>query len=463
MKRVCIFFTAFILISSSVFSASKKIEGKISKIKPAQTKTLTVVLQPGVDDVDYIIAQKDFAQNLLQKLNVELNVVKVESETETPSGDILVYPAESTDYTKACTSGILLDWEKDDLVQTWAPYLLNNKKVNIQKNKFLDSPDRTIHGYSPVGSEAAFYLSPYTWEISSEVYEEAETPKVLNLNNYVEVLLQGLGKVPKPVKADEIAEEDGETVETAAETIPEESGELPQQPAAEVSHEATNFDYDFTYVKDMIAAYYGADFFNYGFYNPVTKEFIDLLANDGPYLSVLRFLNKLAQKDVYAKDYLNIYLNNQPTDVATPMTTVIPEAAQILVYEQNKYGGPAIWSVSADSANKELCIALINWLGFIEPKATLELEPNYILLPQTLYQPLALTEDVSEIWTEVIKPFETETVKIINAKDDEECEKLIADLSTQVRQAGYDKCITFTNKLLEKRKAAENVAKGKIK
>lgn len=487
MKKIIVSVLAFCLVAANLSGASKKKEGKISKIKPAQTVTLTVVLQPGVENIDDIIAAEGFELSLLEKFNVKLNVVKTEPANPTtdpaasdapaapdspaataPAGDLIIYAANSPDYSAACSSGWLLDWETDDLVKKWAPYLLTNGKLNIQKNKFLDSPDRTIHGYSPVAAGAARYLSPYTWEISSEVYEKAETPKVMNLNNYVEVLLQGLGKAPKPAAkadgGDEAAESTDEAAsETPAEPAPPVEPETSAEEAERPSREDTNYDYDFNYVKDMIAAYYAADFFNYGFYFPETYKFVDLLANESPYLAVVHFLNKLAQKDIYVKDYLNIYLSAQAPEEAAKMTTVIPESAKLLVYEQNKYGGQNIWAVSAESSYKELCIAVINWLGLSEQKETPEFEENYVIVPQTLYQPAELTEEVQDKWTALIKIFEEETPKIINAKDDETCAKLIGELTSKVRQEGYDQCIAFTNKLVEKRVAAEKLTKGKIK
>ena len=66
---------------------------------------------------------------LKDKFNVELNIIPDQDgtyETRVASGnlgDIVVWGANGQDYKNAVEKGLLLDWEEDNLAETYAPYI----------------------------------------------------------------------------------------------------------------------------------------------------------------------------------------------------------------------------------------------------------------------------------------------------------------------------------------------------
>ena len=118
-------------------------EDKLASIIPEKTVRLNVYTQLANYSGEQI---GWFAQIMKEKFNVVLNIIR-ESEgtfaTRMESGDlgdIVVFGNDSDEYLQAINAGLLLDWEEDNLVQEYGPYIWKHMQKALEKNKKL-SPD----------------------------------------------------------------------------------------------------------------------------------------------------------------------------------------------------------------------------------------------------------------------------------------------------------------------------------
>mgnify|MGYP002627358779 FL=1 len=92
------------------------------------------------------------ADLLLDKFNVRINIIPDSDGTYATRmesgnlGDIVVWGADGADYQNAVAQGLLLDWEEDDLVQDYAPYIWEHYQTALETNR-IKSGDGKIHGF----------------------------------------------------------------------------------------------------------------------------------------------------------------------------------------------------------------------------------------------------------------------------------------------------------------------------
>ena len=376
-------------VDELAISTSAKSEGNIKKIRPKEPVTLDVYSQLA----NYSGMQTGwFADLMLAKFNVKINIIPdtggaYQTRMEAGNlGDIVVWGDNTDKYSAACKKGMLLDWEEDNLLAQWAPYINNNMKLALQKNKYMDSPDKKLHGYGYNVSTSAKDIQEffYTWDLRFDLYEQIGKPEIKTLDDMVDVL----------AKMKEVCPTDDNGKPTYGLSL------------------FNDWDGNMVmYVKSLATAYFGYDEFDFGLFDPDEGKFYDCLGENSPYLYCLKFINKLNQKGLVDPDSMTQKYNGMSEDyqngtafwnifnwmasgsyntdahvkeAGKAMYPVLPKDAHPIVYGQSVYGGNRLWTIGAKTAYPELCLAIINWFSTPEGYMT------------TLYGPRGLCWDIKD-------------------------------------------------------------------
>ena len=87
-----------------------------------------------------------FAKIMLDKFNVKLNIINeapgryVTRMESGDLGDIIVFGNSSTNYLEAVKKGMLYDWNAEDLLTEYGPYIKENMGIALEKNMSMN-PD----------------------------------------------------------------------------------------------------------------------------------------------------------------------------------------------------------------------------------------------------------------------------------------------------------------------------------
>lgn len=322
-----------------------------------------------------------FAKVMKDRFNVKLHIYdnsegeydsRVESEN---FGDIVIWGSDGDQYHSAIKRELLLDWNKDDLLDEYGSYIKEKMPYALEKNTIISGGTTYGFGYDVAVDSNDPTDIMYTWDLRWDLYRELGYPVIDDLNDMVEVLADMKKICPK-----------------------DDNG----KPTYGVSLFDT-WDGDMVmFVKSTASAYYGYDEFGVGLYDPVEQKFYPCLQSDGPYLKCLKFYNKLYQRGLLdpdsrtqgfeemTKDYqngtafLNIfnflgsanYNSEKHTQEGKMMAPCPPKLAQPIMYGQNVYGGNRVWSIGSKTKYPELCMAIINWLSTPEGRMTMEYGPK---------------------------------------------------------------------------------------
>ena len=308
-----------------------------------------------------------FAQIMKEKFNVVLNIIR-ESEgtfaTRMESGDlgdIVVFGNDSDEYLQAINAGLLLDWEEDNLVQEYGPYIWKHMQKALEKNKKL-SPDGKLYGFGhDVGTStrdhASFFYRP---DIRWDLYKQLGYPEVNTLEDFIPILDNMVSICP--------------TSDTGGKTYG-----VSMFP---------DWDGNMVMMVKATGALYGYDEFGFGLYNVNTQTYEDALKRDGMYLRCLRFYNQLYQRGLLDPDsmtqtydemieayktgaaFWNIfdwmasgaYNTQEHLAQGKAMLPLAAKDQKNLCYGLNVYGGNRVWTIGANTDYPELCMAIINWL-----------------------------------------------------------------------------------------------------
>ncbi len=331
-----------------------------------------------------------FAKELLERFNVKILIVPdtdgvYETRMEAGNlGDIVIWGSDGDKYQNAVKQGLLFDWNEDGLLSTYGSYIEENMPYALEKNQKLTSSitegaDDTLYGF---GHNVATSSSNhedffYTWDIRWDLYKELGYPEVKDLDDYLQLLIDMKELCPT---------DDAGNETYAASLWPDWDGSMVM------------------YVKSMATAYYGYDELALGLYNTETGEFYDPLMEDGPYLNMLEFFNKLYQNDLLDPDsmtqtydemiakvqnggtFFSIFNYsgsagyNSDTHISANkfMASLAPDEAQPIVYGMSVMGGNRLWTIGAKTQYPELCMEIINWLSTPEGRMTAEHGPQGI-------------------------------------------------------------------------------------
>ncbi|KAA5808432.1 extracellular solute-binding protein [Thermoanaerobacterium thermosaccharolyticum] len=339
-------------------------EGDIASIKPKNPITLTVYSQLA----NFQGEQTGwFAKVLLDKFNVKLNIVKdgdgvFATRLESGNlGDIVVFGNDSTDYQTAVKAGALLDWNKDNLLDDYGPYIKAHMQMALEKNKSISGGH--VYGFGhDVGSTATEHSAPFYGPfIRWDLYKQLGYPKINTLEDFIPLL----------EKMQQLA---------------------PTSDTGKKTYGVSLFkDWDGNMVMFVkaTAALYGWDEFGFGLYNVNTGEYQDALKPGGEYLRMLKFYNTLYQKGLLDPnsmtqtfddvtqtyktggaffnifDFMSSAIYNTPDHLKAgkAMMPLVASDQKNVAYGLNMYGGNRVWTIGAKTQYPELCMAIINWLS----------------------------------------------------------------------------------------------------
>lgn len=347
----------------------------LSDIIPKETVTLDVyskVANYSGEQIGW------FSQVMKEKFNVKLNIIPDSDGTTYTTrmeagdmGDLVVWGSSLNDdnYKNAVTKGMLLDWNEDDLLSEYGPYIKEHMQAALQKNK--DISGGTVYGIgNGIGVNSSDISSfTYAWCTRWDLYKQLNYPEIKNMDDFADVLIQ--------MQKLEPVDDNGKST-FAVSLFSDWDGSMVMFP------------------KSMVSAYYGYDEFGIGFYDPKTQKYIPAVAEGSPYIEMLRFYNKLFQAgamdpdsetqgfDGCAEDYRNgtalftpfsflgsdSYNSQTHTEAGKGMYPLLPENASPINYGQNIYGGDYVFSIGANTEYPELCMAILNWLATPEGKMT---------------------------------------------------------------------------------------------
>jgi putative aldouronate transport system substrate-binding protein len=366
------------MASATVFADSSK--DIPADVIPKETKTLQVFSQLA----NYSGLQAGwFADVLLKKFNVKFNIINQPQgsgiyQTRMESGnlgDLVIFGNDQEEYVNAYKAGMLFDWNDEKLLDNYGPYIKANMPFALEKNRKLSGGKLYGFGHGVSASSKERQEFFYSWDLRFDLYQQLGKPRIKTLDDLAKVLEKMRDICPK-----------------------DDNG----NPTYGVSF-FNDWDGNMVmYVKSTATAYYGLDEFDFGLYDPDKQQYHDCLEKDGPYLTALKFYNKLFQKGLVDPDsqtqkyngmnedyqngtaFFNIfnwmgsgtYNSAFHTSAGKGMYPVAPENATPICYGQNVYGGNRIWAIGADTEYPELCMAIYNWLSTPEGYLTLQYGPK---------------------------------------------------------------------------------------
>lgn len=358
--------------------AAETDEVDLSDIIPDETVTLDVYDQLANYSGEQI---GWFGQIMLEKFNVKLNIIPENDgvyETRMESGnlgDIVIWGNDGDEYLQAVEKGMLFDWNEDDLLADYGPYIKEHMGFALEKNTNLSGGVTYGYGHDVAVDASDTQDAMYTWDLRWDLYKELGYPEIKNLDDMVEVLAQMKEICP--------TDDNGKT--TYGVSL------------------FNDWDGDMVmFVKSTASAYYGYDEFGVGLYDPETQTYHPCLEEDGPYLTALKFYNTLYQRglldpdsqtqkyDGMVEDYQNgtaflnifnflgsaMYNSDAHAAEGKAMYPCPPAEARPIIYGQNVYGSNRIWSIGAKTEYPELCMAILNWLSTPEGRMTFEYGPE---------------------------------------------------------------------------------------
>ncbi|MCL2638376.1 MAG: hypothetical protein FWD48_08390 [Oscillospiraceae bacterium] len=315
----------------------------------------------------------------LEKFNVRVTIINEMDGTFATRmqggflGDIVIFGTDSGQYLEAVNAGMLLDWEKDDLLEDFGPYISEHMQLALEKNRGITGGTVYGFGHNVAGSaedhEAHIYYPYLRWDL----YEKLGKPPINTLEDYI------------PIMA---AMRDLEPVSSIG------------TPTYGVSS-FPDWDGDMVMMVKSTPALYGWEEFGFGLYHVATQEFEGCLEPNGWYTRSLKFYNTLFQMGLYDPDSMTQTFNDAAakyrngvsfwnifTFVAETYNTTanleagksiqcIPAADQMnLVDGLNVYGNNRVWGIGANSEYPELAMEIINWLCTPEGVLTNEYGPQ---------------------------------------------------------------------------------------
>ena len=322
-----------------------------------------------------------FGQVMLEKFNVKLNIIPDSDgtyETRMESGDLgdlVIWGNDGDEYLQAVDKGMLFDWNEDDILADYGPYIAEHMQPALEKNTQISGGTTYGIGFDIATDANQRQDIMYEWDLRWDLYKELGYPEIKNLDDMVDVLAQMKELCP--------TDDNGKTTYGVS-LFADWDGDMVM------------------FVKSTASAYFGYDEFGIGLYDSDKQEYHPCLEENGPYLTALKFYNTLYQKglldpdsqtqgyDGMVEDYQNgtaflnvfnflgssLYNSEAHTSEGKMMAPCPPSEAEPIAYGQNIYGGNRPWTIGANTEYPALCMAIINWLATPEGRMTLEYGPK---------------------------------------------------------------------------------------
>ncbi len=346
--------------------------------KPNETVTLTVFSQLA----NYSGIQEGwFAQLMLEKFNVKLNIVPDLNGAydtrmaEGDLGDIVIFGSASDDYLDAVEAGMLLDWDKYGLLDKYGTYIRDNMGPALQKVADISGGVKYGFGHGVATSAEDHSNFFYTWDIRWDLYKELGYPEANTLDDMIQIF--------RDMKALCPTDESGNPT-YAASLWPDWDGNMVMYP------------------KATVTAFWGYDELGFGFYDSNTGKYIDCLEPNGPYIQTLKFFNTLYREGLLDPnsmtqtydnatnkllvggvfwsifDYAgsSVYNNAAHQEEGKMMLSYVPKEASPICYGMEVMGSNRLWTIGSKTEYPELCMQIINWLCTPEGRLSSEYGPK---------------------------------------------------------------------------------------
>ena len=180
-------------VSETNGKESKSKDNKeLADIIPKKTVTLDVYSQLS----GYKGMQKGwFAKEMLDRFNVKLNFINDGSdgfyskqEATGDLGDIVIWGSDADQYHSAIKKGLLLDWEKNGVLDKYGSDMKKNISKALKKNKKNSGGHIYGFGYDIAMEGGEFGDFDYHPDIRWDLYEKIGKPEVSSLDDYVDIL-----------------------------------------------------------------------------------------------------------------------------------------------------------------------------------------------------------------------------------------------------------------------------------
>ena len=314
-----------------------------------------------------------FAKIMLEEFNVEMTIIPqpdpgiFDTRMEMGDlGDIVIFGGAGNQYQRAVSAGMLFDWNEDDILEEFGPYIVEHMPYALEHNADLTeriTGERVVYG---VGHDIAtdpddIMPGLYTWDIRWDLYKALGYPEINNLDDLFTLFLDMKALSPTDINGNPTY---------AVSMWPDWDGDMVM------------------YVKSFATAYFGHDEFGIGLFDVETGEFYYATDPDGPYIESLRFFNRLYREGLVDPDSMvqkyedmskklmadgiffsmfdyagSLSYNNEANlEAGKFMYSLIPNDATPISYAMNVKGGSRVWSIGANTDYPELCMEIINWL-----------------------------------------------------------------------------------------------------
>ena len=372
MKKLVSLMLALVLALSCASALAEvpyyKVESDLYDYYPLDGKTIQLEVYSQL--ANYSGVQTGWGATLMKDLfNVELVIVPdMDGTYDTRMingklGDIVVWGSNGEDYKQAVSAGMLLNWEDFDLGATYAPYVMENYGAALETNRLV-SGDGNLYGFGMdvALQEGAHKSFMYSWDLRWDLYAQLGYPEIKDLDG----LIEGFKQMKEICPTDD----QGNTA-YAASLWPDWDGSMVM------------------YVKALATAYYGYDELGLGLFDPNTGEYYDALMDNGPYIEMLKFFNKLYRAGLLDPDSMTqtydqmatkvknggvywgifnyassmVYNTTEHLEAGKMMYSRVPDEACPIVYGLSNVGGNRIWSVGANTEYPELCLAILDYLA----------------------------------------------------------------------------------------------------
>jgi len=350
-----------------------------------------------------------FAKMIKDKFNIKLNIIasnlaggqqKIATMMASGDmGDLVVFGSNGEDYQDAIKANLLLDWNKDGLLEQYGPDILKNAGQAIEANKQQFGGGTAVYGIGhDVGSGdgpsegAEMTFGP---NLRWDLYQKLGSPEINTLDDYLTILKQMQELEPKS-----------------------ESG----RPTYGFSL-WSDWDGNYMTLAKVVGQLYGyqeGDGFNPAgltLTSVNTDEWQGLLDEDGYYFKGLKFYYDANQMGLLDPDSLtqkfsdasnkfkdgqvffaqfpwlsNVYNTPEHTSAGKGFALVPFKEEKVMSYGMNQYGGNRIWAIGSKAKDPARILEFINWL--YTPEGIME----------SSYGPQGLAWDLDDAG----KPFVTE-------------------------------------------------------
>ena len=309
-----------------------------------------------------------FAKIVKEKFNMELNIIPTADgvfSTRMASGnlgDLILFGGDGAEYLDAIEAGMLLDWNKDDLLEKHGPDIKKNLAMALKKNSDKFGGGVKTYGFGHNASSTAFASEAgfYHPDIRFDLYQQIGSPPIPNLMAYLDVLRRMVAVAPAG-----------------------DSG-LPSYGISLFK----DWDGDTVMSVKCMGAFYGYDEFGFTMYHAETNTTQPIFDDNSLYMQGLKFFNRAYQMGILDPDsatqtfsdltekyadgrvYWSIFSWLGPSNYNTSERLAqgkgmfgVPAADQKnVVYGTNIYGGERVWAIGSKAKYPERIMELINWL-----------------------------------------------------------------------------------------------------